>query len=156
MLLSRTMNCSSLQGASRWLSGKESAHHAGDAGDTGSVFGSGRAPGGGHGNPLRYSCLGNLMDRGGWQPEVYGVAQSWTRLKRLGSSSSSSSSSSRPGLGLSCVSVAQLCLILCDPMDCNPPGSSIHGGSPGKNTGVGCHALLQGIFPAQGSNLHLL
>ena len=41
---------------------------------------------------------------------------------------------------------------LCDPMDCSPPGSSVHGDSPGKNTGVGCHALLQGIFPTQGSN----
>ena len=35
-------------------------------------------------------------------------------------------------------------------------GSSVHGDSPGKNTGVGCRALLQGIFPTQGSNLHLL
>ena len=35
---------------------------------------------------------------------------------------------------------------LCDPMDCSPPGSSVHGDSPGKNTGVGCHAFLQGIF----------
>ena len=33
-----------------------------------------------------------------------------------------------------------------------PLGSSVHGDSPGKNTGVGCHALLQGIFPTQGSN----
>ena len=33
------------------------------------------------------------------------------------------------------------------PMDCLPPGSSVHGDSPSKNTGVGCHALLQGIFP---------
>ena len=48
--------------------------------------------------------------------------------------------------------VAQLCLILCDPTDCSLPGSSDHGDSPGKNTGVGCHALLQGIFPTQGSN----
>ena len=48
--------------------------------------------------------------------------------------------------------VAQLCLTLCDPMDCSPPGSSVHGDSPGKNTGVGCHALLQGIFPTQQSN----
>ena len=40
----------------------------------------------------------------------------------------------------------------CDPMDCNPPGSSVHGDSPGKNTGVDCHVLLQGIFPTQGSN----
>ena len=44
-----------------------------------------------------------------------------------------------------CVSlVAQSCLTLCDPMDCSPPGSFIHGDSPGKNTGVGCHAPLQG------------
>ena len=40
----------------------------------------------------------------------------------------------------------------CDPMDCSPPGSSVHGDSPGKNTGVGCHALLKGIFPTQGLN----
>ena len=38
----------------------------------------------------------------------------------------------------------------------SPPGSSVHGDSPGKNAGVGSHALLQGIFPIQGSNLHLL
>ena len=41
-------------------------------------------------------------------------------------------------------------------MDCNPPGSSAHGDSLGKNTGVGCHAQLQGIFPTQGSNPCLL
>ena len=41
------------------------------------------------------------------------------------------------------------CVWLCDPMNCSLPGSSIHGDSPGKNTGVGCHALLQGIFPTQ-------
>ena len=48
--------------------------------------------------------------------------------------------------------VTQLCLTLCDFMDGSPPGSSVHGDSPGKNTGVGCHALLQGIFPTQDSN----
>ena len=48
--------------------------------------------------------------------------------------------------------VAQSCLTLCDPMDCSPPGSSVHGDSPGKNTGVDCHAVLQEIFPNQGSN----
>ena len=37
-------------------------------------------------------------------------------------------------------------------MDCSPPGSSVHGDSPGKNTGVGNHALLQGLFPIQGLN----
>ena len=51
--------------------------------------------------------------------------------------------------------VTQSCLTLCDPMDCSLPGSSVHGDSSGKNTGVGCHALLQGIFPIQGSNLGL-
>ena len=52
--------------------------------------------------------------------------------------------------------VAQLCLTLCNPMDCSPPGSSVRGDFPGKNTGVGCHALLQGIFPTQGLNPGLL
>ena len=46
---------------------------------------------------------------------------------------------------------AQSCLILCDPMDCSPPGSSVHG-TPGKNTGTDCHFLLQGIFLTQGLN----
>ena len=46
--------------------------------------------------------------------------------------------------------VSQLCPTLCDPMDGSPPGS-VHV-SVDKNTGVGCHALLQGIFPIQGSN----
>ena len=50
----------------------------------------------------------------------------------------------------------QLCLILCDPMACRPPVSSVHGDSPGKNTGVGCHAILQGILLTQGSKMHLL
>ena len=40
--------------------------------------------------------------------------------------------------------VAQLCLTLCSPMDCSPTGSSVNGDSPGVNTGVGCHSLLQG------------
>ena len=52
--------------------------------------------------------------------------------------------------------VGQSCLTLCDCMDCRPTGSSVHGGSPGKNTGVGCHALLQGILPTQEWNLGLL
>ena len=48
--------------------------------------------------------------------------------------------------------VTQLCPTLCHPMDCSPPGSSVYGIFPGKNTGLGCHFLLQGIFPAQGLN----
>ena len=47
--------------------------------------------------------------------------------------------------------VAQSCLTLCDPIDYSPPGSTVHGDSPGKNTELSCHALLQGIFPTQGS-----
>ena len=49
-------------------------------------------------------------------------------------------------------SVAQSFLTLCDPIGVCLPGSSVHGDSPGKNTGVGCYALLQGIFPTQGLN----
>ena len=45
---------------------------------------------------------------------------------------------------------------LCDPMDCSPPGSSVHGIFLGKNTGMGCHFLLQGIFQTQELNLCLL
>ena len=52
--------------------------------------------------------------------------------------------------------VIQLCPTLCDPVDCSPPGSSVHGNSPGKNTGMGCHSFLQGIFPTQRSNPGLL
>ena len=71
------------------------------------------------------------------------------------------------------VLVAQSCPALCNPVDCSSPGSSVLGivlsvtpwtvccppspwDFPGKNTGVGCHALLQGIFPTQGSNPGLL
>ena len=52
--------------------------------------------------------------------------------------------------------VAESCPTLCDLMDCSPPGSSDHGDSPGKNTGVGCQALLQGNFLTQGLNQGLL
>ena len=53
------------------------------------------------------------------------------------------------------VLVAQSCQTLCDPMDCSPPSSSVHGIFPGKDTGVVCHFLLLGIFLTQGSNLCL-
>ena len=52
-------------------------------------------------------------------------------------------------------SVAQSCVTLCDPMDCSLPGSSVQGILQAKNTGVGCHFLLQGIFSTQGLNPHL-
>ena len=52
--------------------------NAGDVEDVGSIPGSGRSPGGGHGDPLQYSCLGNPMDRGAWRAAVHGVAESQT------------------------------------------------------------------------------
>ena len=52
--------------------------NAGDLRDVGSIPGSGRSHGGGHGNPLQYSCLENPMDRGAWQATLHGVAQSRT------------------------------------------------------------------------------
>ena len=51
-----------------------------NAGDLGSIPGSGRPPGGGHGNPLQYSCLENPMDKGAWRAAVHEVAKSGTRL----------------------------------------------------------------------------
>ena len=50
----------------------------------------------------------------------------------------------------------QLCPTLCSPVDWSPPDSSVHGNSSGLNTRVGCHALLQGIFPPQGLMSSLL
>ena len=55
--------------------------NAGDVGDVSLIPGSGRSPGGMHGNPLQYSCLENAMDGGAWWVTVHGVAQSWTRPK---------------------------------------------------------------------------
>ena len=51
-----------------------------NAGDTGSIPGSGRSPGEGNGYSLQYSWLGNPVDRGTWQTRVHGVTKSWTRL----------------------------------------------------------------------------
>ena len=55
------------EGLPWWLSGEESACTVEAAGDTGLIPGSGGSPGGGHGNPLQYSCPENFMDRGAWQ-----------------------------------------------------------------------------------------
>ena len=60
-----------------------------------------------------------------------------------------------PGIA-SLLSVTQSCPTLWDPMDCSPPHSSVRGTLPGRNTRVGSHSLLQGIFPTQGSNPGLL
>ena len=62
--------------------GKESVVSAGDTGDTGSIPGSERSSGGGHGSPLQYFCLENPMDRGAWQDTVRRPAKSQTRLSQ--------------------------------------------------------------------------
>ena len=59
---------------------KDPPANSGDVRDVGSIPGSGRSPGGGHGNPPQYSCLGNPMDRGAWRAAVHGVAESQTWL----------------------------------------------------------------------------
>ena len=69
-----------LQGFPGGSVGKGSTYNAGD---TGSIPGSGRSPGGGHGNPLQYSCLENPKDGGAWLATSHGVAKSCTWLKEL-------------------------------------------------------------------------
>ena len=66
--------------ASQWLSNKESACNAEDAGDAVLISGSGRPPAGGNCNPLQHSCLDNPMDRAAWWAVVYGVTKIRTWL----------------------------------------------------------------------------
>ena len=81
----------------------------------------------------------------------------WTQVSRIAGRYSTfwATREAWPLLCVLCL-VMQLFLTLCDHMDCSPPGSSVHGYSPGKNTEVGCSALHQGIFPTQGLNPGLL
>ena len=69
-----------LRGLPLWLSGNEPTYNAGDPGDTSSIPGSGKSPGGGHGNPLQYPCLESPMDRGDCRATVHGVTKSRTWL----------------------------------------------------------------------------
>ena len=62
---------------------KNLSYNAGCIKDLSLIPGLGRSPGGGHGNPLQYSCLENPMDRGTWQAIVHSVAKSRTQLKQL-------------------------------------------------------------------------
>ena len=93
----------------------------------------------------------SLHDSRSWCAAVHGVANSLTQLSDL-------TDLNRVPCVCVCMPHAhtQPCLSFCDPEDCIPPGSPVHEESPGKNTGVGCHALLQGIFPNQRSNPSLL
>ena len=129
-----------LQGKPRQHSGKESPCQCNKHERRRSHPWSGRSPAGRNGNPLLYSCLENSMDSGAWQ--VHGVAKSWTLLSSIHAEYSQTV----------CVCLAaQSCPTLGNSMECSPPGSS-----PGKNTGVGCHFLLQGIFLTQILKLGLL
>ena len=68
------------RGLSWWLSGKEFTSSKGDAG---SIPGLGRSPERGHGNPLQYSCLENLMDRGAWWAIFHEITKSQKQLNQL-------------------------------------------------------------------------
>ena len=65
------------------LAVKNPPANAGDIKDVGSIPGSGRSPGGGHDDPLQYSCLEKPMDRAAWWATVHGVSQSQSRLSDL-------------------------------------------------------------------------
>ena len=66
--------CQRIDAFASWCcGGSDGKELACKVGDLGSIPGLGRSPGGGHGNPLQYSCLENSMDRGAWQATVYGV-----------------------------------------------------------------------------------
>ena len=67
------------QGTMGFSGGSDSKEFACSAGDLGLIPGLGRSPGGGHGNPLQYSCLENPTDRGAWQATIPGVAKSRTQ-----------------------------------------------------------------------------
>ena len=85
---------------------KDLLANEGDIRDAGSIPGLGRSPGGGYGNPLQYSSLGNPMDRGAWWATVRGVTKSQTRLKRLSTKALQTwSCSEEEGSGPQCVNL---------------------------------------------------
>ena len=129
-------------------------------------------------NGLQCSCLENPRDRGAWWAAIYGVAQSWTQLKRLSSSSSRSCdchSDGIPGCNapigfidalafLRSVAAAaaanwpQSCPTLSDPMDCSLPGSSVHGIFQARVLEWGAIAFLaraKDIWPIYKNQLHI-
>ena len=81
---SQSYKCSSSRhcGIPGGTSGNDSDGNAGTTRDTRSIPGSGRPPGGGHGNPHQYSCLESPMEREAWRATVHGVTKSWTRLSK--------------------------------------------------------------------------
>ena len=116
-----------------------------NAGGEGSIPGLGRSPEEGNSSQLQYSCLGNAMDRGAWWATVHRVARVGHNLAHL--------------IFIICkvkVKVAQSCPTLLRPPRLWPARLLCPWHFPGKNTCVGCHFFLQGIFLTHGLNLHLL
>ena len=138
---------------------KNPPSNAGVAGDVDLIPESGRSPGVGSGNPLQYSCLENPHG----QRSLAGYS-SWGHKESDMTEATEHTRTQDKGYVTACIHyllcvyycvlVAQSCPTLCNPEGCCLPGSSVHGDSPGKNTGVDCHLLLQGILPARGLNPH--
>ena len=127
----------------------------GDTGDVGSIPGSGKSPGGGNGNPLQYSCLENPKDRGAWWTTVRGITELDTTQHTRGDRCLLSqlhvcrgvSATVTYWLEARCCSVTQLCLTLCDPMDCNMPGmlpNTLQGKGQAHNQGIPAPRCQQG------------
>ena len=117
----------SIQGFPGGSDGKESACNVGDLG---SIPGLQRYPGRGHGKPLQYSCLENPHEQrslAGYSAQGCKESDMTERLSTVAAAAAKS---------------LQLCLTLCEPINCSLPGSSVHGDSLDKNTGVGCRAFL--------------
>ena len=116
------------------------------------IPGSGRSSGGGNGNPLQYSFLGNPVERGVWWATVHGSQ----RVRHAGTTTYLHRSRQMINEERVCVCVcvsvcvcAQSCPTLGHPVDCSPPGSFLHGISQARIL-VYCRFLLQEIFPTKG------
>ena len=127
----------------------------------------GHMDGEGNSNPLQYSCLENPMDRRDWWSAFYGSTQSQTRLKQLSSSSRPHGEKwermpKRPKYGdkywiifceknfckaVQFSSVTQLCLTLCNPMNCSTPGLPVHHQLP-ESTQTHVHQISDAIQPS--------
>ena len=130
--------------------------NTGDAGDAGSVLGLGRPPGGGSGNPPQCPWLQSRTGRGAWQAAVLGARESQTGL---------SAWAHRwltrlcwfwvysEGISYTCVLSRSVVPDSLRPRGLEPARLLCPWDSPGRNTGVGCRFLLQGIFPTQGLSL---
>ena len=128
---------------------KNPSANARETRDICSTPGSGRSPGEENGNLLQLSCLENPIDRGAWQPTVHGVAKSQTQL----------SDWAHIYFHNCYIVILCHCLVVSNslqPHRLQPDRLLCPWNFPGKNTGVGCHFLLQGIFLTQRSNLGLL